>query len=315
MIITWSLYSSIVQRLQLILKSGGDLSLLEDEWYDKMEYNSIFSLFSQLWVRRIKYEIRSFNSSRMTNIIYTVINNQKTLYEISVELGFSSYKLAKLFTEQYFGNNFQLSRLIENPSIVENIKLRKDLLQCISKDPLNSNEKENLKSCVGREFEELLQNYLDKKHICYETEMELRAKGKPRTPDALLLIPMAVKVKANKRYTADSNTTTTNNNTINVKNSGSNSSDNDGYHIVNWIDSKGMFADLDTFREHGEQLAGYVNRYGAGLVIYWYGFVEGLQNLSGDNILVLNEFPDEWIFPTGEVANGTPPAFDDISIN
>ena len=276
MIITWSLYSSIVQRLQSILKSGGDLSLLEDEWYDKMEYNSLFSLFSQLWVRRIKYEIRGFNTSRMSSIIDTVLKNQKSLYEISLELGFSSYKLAKLFTEQYYGSNFQLSRLIENPSIVENTELRKDLLQCISQDPLNSNEKENLKSCVGREFEELLQDCLNSRHICYETEMELRAKGKPKTPDALLLIPMAVKVKKSDvisninisttsaaSITANTNTNNNgiskgNSNNNNITGNNSSSSENDGYHIVNWIDSKGMFADLDTFREHGEQLAGYV---------------------------------------------------------
>ena len=84
--------------------------------------------------------------------------------------------------------------------------------------------------------------------------------------------------------------------------------------LQNWIDSKGMFADLDTFREHSDQLAGYVHRYGPGLVIYWYGYIEGLPNLSGDNVLVLDQFPDNWIFPTGEPANGSIPRFDSVNV-
>jgi hypothetical protein len=36
------------------------------------------------------------------------------------------------------------------------------------------------------------------------------------------------------------------------------------------------------------------------MVIYWYGYVEGLQAI--DNVLVCDKFPSDWVFPTGERA-------------
>ena len=41
-----------------------------------------------------------------------------------------------------------------------------------------------------------------------------------------------------------------------------------------------------------------MNRYGHGLVIYWYGFVENLRQI--DNVYVVDRFPDKWEFPNGE---------------
>lgn len=47
--------------------------------------------------------------------------------------------------------------------------------------------------------------------------------------------------------------------------------------VVNWIDSKAMFGDPDThFAQNGDQLRGYVNRFGPGLVLYWFGCVESV---------------------------------------
>ena len=155
---------------------------------------------------------------------------------------------------------------------------RADLLSCIADDPLCSTIVDLRKNVIGKEFEEYLEMNLRKLSICFETEAELRLQGKPKTPDALLLIPMSVQVH------------------------GSN-------YLVNWIDSKGMFADAETFLEHEQQLKGYVNRYGHGLVIYWYGHVE--LPTTVDNIYITDGFPDVWIWPTGETAKAdVKPSFD-----
>ena len=129
-------------------------------------------------------------------------------------------------------------------------------------------------------------------------------KGKPKTPDILLMIPMTVQI-------------------------------NGLSFLVNWIDSKGMFADAESFAEHEQvmckhkktftldclfirfylinhmlqQLKGYVNRYGHGLVIYWYGYVENLAVV--DNIQFTDSFPTVWHWPTGELARtDAQPSFD-----
>lgn len=51
------------------------------------------------------------------------------------------------------------------------------------------------------------------------------------------------------------------------------------WRVVHWVDSKACFGDE---RMHSQALEGqyatYVNRYGPGLVIYWFGFLAGLDD-------------------------------------
>ena len=89
-----------------------------------------------------------------------------------------------------------------------------------------------------------------------------------------------------------------NNSNIGNDNSDIKRSEKDDHFVINWIDSKAMFADMTTFEEHLEQLKGYNNRYGRGLVIYWHGFsVEVYSRLRDDMIIVRDSFPDNWVYP------------------
>lgn len=50
------------------------------------------------------------------------------------------------------------------------------------------------------------------------------------------------------------------------------------WHMVHWLDSKASFGDDRTHTQQMEgQYATYVNRYGPGCVIYWFGFIDGLS--------------------------------------
>eukprot|EP01041_Mallomonas_annulata_P001908 gene1908-3689_t len=177
-----------------------------------------YILYSQLLIRRIK---RLSHQIKIDEIIQRVQDKNESLYEIAIAIGFSPYKLAKMYTEKVF-ENFQLSQFIDNPQIITNIKLRTDIIKCCTEDISSSTEVDLLKHCVGTEYEEILYTHLNQKQICYETENEMRRKGKPKTPDASLLIPM------------------------------------------------GIYSDID------------------------------------------NQFPEHWIFPTGEKADGQPLSFDSI---
>ena len=42
--------------------------------------------------------------------------------------------------------------------------------------------------------------------------------------------------------------------------------------------------------DHRAQLLGYVNRLGAGAVVYWFGFCDELQDLD-DDVLLLRDWP------------------------
>jgi len=62
--------------------------------------------------------------------------------------------------------------------------------------------------------------------------------------------------------------------------------------MINWIDSKAMFGDPTTHNDNKHQLQGYVNRYGPGMVIYWFDFVD---ELSSADILICKDFPTEFV--------------------
>lgn len=46
-----------------------------------------------------------------------------------------------------------------------------------------------------------------------------------------------------------------------------------------------MFGDSTTFEQNLEQLQGYVNRYGKGLVIFWFGYVDAIEEKSSSIII------------------------------
>jgi hypothetical protein len=259
----------------------------------KFTFDALISLRNQLVVRKLKKE--SYLIDRMMHDIKNrVLTNGESLQSIAHSLSFSSYKLAKSFLEIYFNRQMTISLFMENPSIISDIYLREDILNCISEDPVCSLESTLIAECYGREYENVLVGHLKRFYLCFETEQELRSKGRSKTPDALFLIPMAT-------ITLESSSS-----------SSSNSNNSNELSVVNWIDSKAMFADDETFLENLAQFKAYNNRYGKGLVIYWFGFSESVLEIirrEDLGLAVSSRFPDHWVFPTGEVATGSPPSF------
>lgn len=60
-----------------------------------------------------------------------------------------------------------------------------------------------------------------------------------------------------------------------------------GTRVVRWIESKASFGDHYTHEMNKTQYFGYVNRYGPGLVIYWFGFIDELDDSQDKGIIVL----------------------------
>jgi hypothetical protein len=118
-----------------------------------------------------------------------------------------------MYSEQFLPPGFKLSRLLSdmNSYQIDNPRLISDLISCCVEDPYLSTSSDNLKRCMGDEYEELLYELLKAYGLCFETEAELRLQGKPKTPDVLFLFPVGVKI----------------------------GTDNDEWQIIHWIDSKG----------------------------------------------------------------------------
>ncbi|XP_014702805.3 CDAN1-interacting nuclease 1 isoform X6 [Equus asinus] len=103
-------------------------------------------------------------------------------------------------------------------------------------------------------LERFLQEHEETPH-----EDQLRAKGYDKTPDFILQVPVAVEG-----------------------------------HIIHWIESKASFGDECSHHAYlHDQFWSYWNRFGPGLVIYWYGFIQELDCNRDRGILLKACFPTD----------------------
>lgn len=227
-----------------------------------VSYDALSSLYRQMFVRKLRSELRLF-SNAVKHDVMKRIRNGESLLAISKEFQLGSYKFAMLYVHEVLGRDTQLSAVLYNPELIPDERIRSELLTMISMDPSSAPHVDLLKEVSGAQYEDLLTALLTSRRMCFETEVELRSKGKPKTPDILFLVPMAVALSEAEQRHSDQ-----------------------AYAVINWIDSKAMFADAITVEEQMEQFRAYNNRYGRGMVLYWHGFSEEVQAQAADDMVL-----------------------------
>jgi hypothetical protein len=161
----------------------------------------------------------------------------RLVLEVHVERAQSSQTYAHL----HIATKQLVTQLLRNTALIADASLRAQVDDCVRFDDNYSPLVEKLRHSVGTEYEYLLQERLRNLRVPFLTEDDMVARGYPKTPDFKFEVPLLL----------------------------------DGRHVVNWIESKASFGDPDTMQASlADQFAGYCNRYGPGLVIYWFGFVE-----------------------------------------
>ena len=134
-------------------------------------------------------------------------------------------------------------------------RLCRDAERCLAWDDTQSPAAETMRQAAGGSSEGRLDKCLRDLDVPFRTEQELRNMEQVKTPDVLLHVPIAFASQP-----------------------------------VHWIDSKSTFGDSLAMRDAASQLVGYTNRFGPGMVIFWHGFAEGLEQHEG--VLVASGFPD-----------------------
>ncbi|KAF4150669.1 TPD motif-containing protein [Phytophthora infestans] len=209
----------------------------------------------------------------------------ESMHQIAKSVGFSLCMMARLLLDAKYGwSKTTISNLFKEAmkeeseletdtpnrrglSDEEYARVIREIRECINQDEIGSPLADRIRHNMGVEYEYLLLETLRNRQLVFESEDMLREKGLSKTPDVRLLLPIGVKDPRTGQL-----------------------------HVVNWIDSKAMFGDRHTHEtENASQLQGYVNRYGPGMVIYWFGHV---AQLSSDNdILITDAFPLEISLP------------------
>ena len=130
----------------------------------------------------------------------------------------------------------------------------REVANAVESDPFCGPHVDAVKRLAGLEYEALLGQKLRALGVPFLTEDALRMRGEAKTPDALLSVPLLVRGR-----------------------------------VVHWIDSKATFGDPWSHLEyHDNQYSSYLNRFGAGLVIYWAGFDESICD-SDPRVLVAHD--------------------------
>lgn len=176
-----------------------------------------------------------------------------SIVEIAREEGFSPVLLTHILLAAMEISRKKTKKIVKNPAMVDNKRMEKEIREALEVDYLYSPKAHREQMERGRKGEERLFNKLDSMGWKYTKEGDMEKGEGRKTPDALLSEPVKI-------YERE----------------------------VIWFDSKALFGDPEEIkRAYNRQFKYYVELFGQGAVVYWYGYVktesmpEGILILDG----------------------------------
>ncbi len=194
-------------------------------------------------------------------------NHGKSYTEIARKWDFPPVLIAQMIEKQKNTPRKVFWDGFRRPSEISDLRIRREVEEAMQADWIYSPRGGDIQRERGIRGEDRLQNWLKKYGIGFRTEKELRGRY-TKTPDALLAHPIWL----------------------------------DGQE-VSWIESKANFGDdVELGRNVRKQLLPYVQMFGQGVVVYWFGYMTGGKP-TPPGIKVLDGDAFEALAPT---APGTP---------
>jgi hypothetical protein len=139
----------------------------------------------------------------------------------------------------------EVAKSLRNPEYVEDEVLREAIWRAIYVDYIYSPLAAKHQFARGKLGEEIIRRWLNRIDIDHKDEMDMR-KESEKTPDFFLPEPIEINGKE-----------------------------------INWIESKALFGDPKTHRFYSKkQYSRYRELFGDGIVVYWFGYVKGLDGVS-----------------------------------
>jgi hypothetical protein len=191
-------------------------------------------------------------------LYHKVANNSKALLErwedgesfaaLSDETGLSPALISIILLKHRGMTRKAVQKMLKNPGAIEDERLKREIAEVVKGDNLFSPRAHSLQVERARKCEEGIGVWLKEKDIKFLTEGEIKKYATTKTPDFLLKSPLDI----------------------------------DSIHIT-WIESKGLFGDAEEYRRHlKKQFSEYIKFFGAGIVVYWYGFVDSLSEENSE---------------------------------
>ncbi|KAG7296462.1 hypothetical protein JYU34_020205 [Plutella xylostella] len=227
--------------------------------YKNLPPTTIGSIISSLVQRAMKQSYRKSPSisSKYYELYEELMKNSKdenVILRLADRQGISPALFARSLLQNVYPDSTMVKKCMKDTTFIED----KDLAYQVFVSTMNDNQygpyADIIKQSIGLEYELRLERELRLMNISFSDENILRSRGYDKTPDFKLEVPIAV----------------------------------DGF-IVHWIESKALFGDEENHSGYlKDQLMCYWNRFGPGLVIYWFGFLETLNDTpEANNMFIL----------------------------
>lgn len=241
------------KRIYSRLKTLKDVDLLAQEL--NMDRELLFVMYTQRTVRDATR--RFYIVKKDIKRIAKEWRRGESMLRLARRINFPPVLLGLMLAAEIQLPRKKYWQYIRDPDSCPDKRLRKELKQIAEEDMIYSPKGAQIQAERGQWGEKQLQTWLDKRDIKYRTEADLRATHK-KTPDCLLDKP--IQINGNKVY---------------------------------WIESKASFGDeIELKKNVRRQLKPYTDMFGTGAVVYWYGYVEGIEPPEGVELLDGTHFDD-----------------------
>lgn len=232
--------------------------------FPNINNDTLYSILSLEYQKRMKRNHNKSNSLKYWNEYLNAIKNKEppgVLMRIAQTFNITPCLVAKLVLKHYFEENdinfMSINSYLQDTSLIQDMDLSYEVFLCTMFDNLYSPLSDAIKQSVGQQYEIKLTNEVRKLGVAFRNEEHLRRNGYDKTPDIKLEVPVVVDGK-----------------------------------VVNWIESKALFADQDNHSEYMKnQYLSYWNRFGPGMVIYWFGYLETILDPNDERFVIKDCFP------------------------
>lgn len=259
-------YSIIIGFIQNYSGLAIDCELALEQHFPGIHRQTLKSILVTEMVQRTKINYYNYqtNAERFLRIFEQKSLhsfNNHILVDLAVSECMSPVILGRLVLQEKYKNmqKSDIAELMKKPHLIEDEKLAGNVRQCTLSDNQEGPIVDIRRRCLGEEYEIMLKKMATDAKIAFFDENDLRRTGFDKTPDLKLVLPCLYKGC-----------------------------------VVNWIESKALFGDIKTHKRYlYSQLSSYSNRFGPGIVIYWFGYHEEILHLKENSVglIILADFP------------------------
>ena len=202
-----------------------------------IEREVLWSIYSQERVKKMMFAHRDMMNK--ADILLEKWKKGMSITEIAIAEDFAPALMARIILHAMGTSQKRTRKIMKDPGIVSDRRLREEIEEAIENDRLYSPEAHEEQAARGIWGEERLFRWLDSKGWEYVKQDEMSTGAGVKTPDALFRRPVQI-----------------------------------AGHPVRWIDSKALFGSpYEIKKGYQKQFKPYIERFGPGAVVYWFGYV------------------------------------------